>query len=245
MLNGFPHGRATSSELSALTGLHRTTVRRMLETLVAEKYVHRSESDDSFRLTFKVRQLSEGFVGSDRLSTIAPTVMGELMQRVVWPSDLSVPDGDAMIVTETTHRFSPLSFHRSMVGRRLPFLLTAAGRAYLAYCPEQECEQILQMLRVGDDAQAPLANDARFVRNLLKTVRANGFGSNIGEWTIDRKIGAIAMPVRDEQRVIGSLSVVYLPQAIASDEAIQKFAPPLKAAVDKISALLREQAKPV
>jgi IclR family mhp operon transcriptional activator len=39
--------------------------------------------------------------------------MGRLLQRVV-----TTPDGDAMIIGETTHRFGPPSFHRSMVGRR-------------------------------------------------------------------------------------------------------------------------------
>lgn len=36
--------------------------------------------------------------------------------------------------------FSRLSFHRSMVGRRLPALQTATGMAYLAFCGEAERE---------------------------------------------------------------------------------------------------------
>jgi chaperonin GroEL len=40
-------------------------VRRLLETLASEGYVRRSESDDSFRLTLKVRELSEGFTDDD------------------------------------------------------------------------------------------------------------------------------------------------------------------------------------
>ncbi len=125
-LNIVPNGRATSNQLSQITGLHRTTVRRLLETLIDDGFVRRSESDDSYRLALKVRELSEGFTDSEWISTIAAPVMGELLQKVVWPSDLSTPDGEAMQVRETTHRFSPLSFHRSMVGRRLPMLLTAA-----------------------------------------------------------------------------------------------------------------------
>ncbi|SAK93589.1 DNA-binding transcriptional activator MhpR [Caballeronia hypogeia] len=54
-------GRATSQQISDAIGLHRTTVRRLLETLVEEGFVRRSESDESFRLTLNVRSLSEGF----------------------------------------------------------------------------------------------------------------------------------------------------------------------------------------
>lgn len=60
MLNKLDGG-ASVGLLAELSGLHRTTVRRLLETLQEEGYVRRSPSDDSFRLTIKVRQLSEGF----------------------------------------------------------------------------------------------------------------------------------------------------------------------------------------
>lgn len=60
LLNKFDGG-ATVGTLAEFSGLHRTTVRRLLETLQEEGYVRRSQSDDSFRLTLKIRQLSEGF----------------------------------------------------------------------------------------------------------------------------------------------------------------------------------------
>src|SRR5437870_2327770 len=85
-LNAVEQGRATISELSKRTGLHRATIRRLLETLVAEGFVRRSDSDDSYRLTLKVRELSEGFTDVEWISKIASPVMGELMQKVVWPS---------------------------------------------------------------------------------------------------------------------------------------------------------------
>lgn len=96
-----------------------------------------------------------------------------------------------MQIRETTHRFSPLSFHRSMVGRRLPILLTASGRAYFAYCGEEEREQILQLLRASNDEQGRLAADSRFIRNLVRRVRADGFGSNAGEWDTEKKSGQL------------------------------------------------------
>lgn len=190
-LNSIESGRATSQQISDAIGLHRTTVRRLLETLVEEGFVRRSTSDDSFRLTLDVRSLSEGFTDDERIATIAPPIMGRLLQRVAWPSDLTTPDGDAMIIRETTHRFSQLSFHRSMVGRRLPILLTASGRAYFALCPDGEREDILDMLRsgAGGDEQKALASSDALVRNLVRRVRADGFGSNHGDWTAQNKIG--------------------------------------------------------
>lgn len=239
-LNAMENGRATSQQLSEATGLHRTTVRRLLETLVEEGFVRRSTSDDSFRLTLDVRALSEGFTDDERIATVAPPIMGRLMQRVVWPSDLTTPDGDAMIIRETTHRFSPLSFHRSMVGRRLPILLTAAGRVYFAMCPDTEREDILEVLRSGaaGEQQFKLAMDDAYIRNLIRQTRKDGFGSNHGDWADQRKIGAVAVAIQAEGRVLASLNVVYLEQAISPAEATRRFVPELQlAAREMVEAL--------
>mgnify|MGYP000050045932 CR=1 FL=1 len=118
------HGGAKIRDLADWSGIHRTTVRRLLETLVGEGYVRRSPSDDSYQLTLKVRQLSEGFQDAQWISQLAAPLLGQLLQQVIWPTDLCTLDGDAMVVRETTHRFSKLSSHRGMVGRRLPLLMT-------------------------------------------------------------------------------------------------------------------------
>lgn len=243
-INFSTKGRATCAELSVSTGIHRTTVRRLVETLQAQGFVRPSESDDTWQLTLKVRELSEGFTDRERISSAATPVMGELLQTVVWPSDLSTPDGDSLLVRETTHRFSPLSFHRAMVGRRLPMLLTAAGRAYFSHCPKQERDQIVDLIRLSGGAQAQLARDDRFVNALVRRVKADGFGTNTGEWTVERKIGAIAMPILDGKRVLGALNIVYLNSALTSAQAISRFSKPLKSAVDKIALRLKDSQEP-
>lgn len=242
-LNAMEDGHATSQQLADLTGLHRTTVRRLLETLMEEGFVRRSTSDDSFRLTLAVRSLSEGFTDTERIATVAPPIMGQLLQRVAWPSDLTTPDGDAMIIRETTHRFSRLSFHRAMVGRRLPMLLTAAGRAYFAMCPDEEREDILELLRSGaggDEQQAFARNDA-LVRKLIRRVRDDGFGSNHGDWTAQAKIGAVAVAISADERVIASLNVIFLSRAVRLEDAVRRYVPELqKAAMDIADALKQE-----
>ena len=92
MLNKLDGG-ASVGLLAELSGLHRTTVRRLLETLQEEGYVRRSPSDDSFRLTIKVRQLSEGFRDEQWISALAAPLLGDLLREVVWPTDVSTLDG--------------------------------------------------------------------------------------------------------------------------------------------------------
>ena len=236
------NGWASIAELSAVTGLHRTTVRRMLETLQAEGYVRRSRSDDSYRLNQKVRQLSDGFTDDEWISEVANPILGELLQKVVWPSDLCTLDGDSMLVRETTHRFSPLSFHRAMIRQRMPILFTSAGRAYLAYCPEEERRQILQLLVAGNDEQASFARNRGLVAQMLDKVRQQGFATNEGEWSRQSKIAAIALPIRHNEHVLACINIVFLKKAVPMSEAVERYLAPLKMAVEKIESNLGEIA---
>lgn len=216
-------GGASTTQLAELSGLHRTTVRRLLETLQAEGYVRRSESDDSYRLTLKVRELSEGFRDEQWIGSIAAPLLGELLQEVVWPTDLCTRDGDAMIIRETTHRFSRLSFHRSMVGRRLPLLMTATGRAYFAFCPPAERRELIELMISRDDEQSPLAADGRFIERLVEHTRKNGYGENNAHWGKERKIAAIAIPITHQGSVRGCLNLVYIAKAMSVEEAARRY----------------------
>jgi IclR family mhp operon transcriptional activator len=234
-------GGASTARLAELTGLHRTTVRRLLETLQDEGYVRRSESDDSYRLSLKVRELSEGFRDEQWISGLAAPLLAELMQEVVWPTDLCTLDVDAMVVRETTHRFSRLSFHRSMVGRRLPVLLTATGLAYLAFCPDAERERIIELLASRKDEESRLARDAEALDNLLRKTRHRGYGENFMGWNKEEKIASIAVPIRGEQRILGCLNLVYVAKAMSIEQAVTRYLPALRRAAEKIERGLLEQ----
>ncbi len=234
-------GGASPAKLAELTGLHRTTVRRLLETLQDEGYVRRSESDDSFRLTMKVRELSEGFRDEQWISALAAPLLAELLQEVVWPTDLCTLDVDAMVVRETTHRFSRLSFHRSMVGRRLPMLLTATGLAYLAFCPDAERERIVELLASRDDEQGRLARDRSGLDNLLRRTRHRGYGENYGSWNSEERIAAIAVPICGEQRVYGCINLVYVAKAMTIEQAAKRYLPALQRFAATVEQGFRER----
>lgn len=237
-LNQAAGGYASIKEISAATGIHRTTVRRMLETLQNEGYVRRNAADECYSLNQKVRQLSDGFTDEDWVSQIASEALKRLQQKAVWPSDLCVLDGASMVVRETTHRFSPLSFHKAMIRRRMPILFTAVGRAYLSACPDSERDEILHLLRSGSDEQARLARNPQLVSALLQKTWEQGFGSNDGDWHEQTRMGAIALPICYGQRVLGCLNIIFTKNAMSTREAEQRLLPALRATVDEIEAHL-------
>ena len=241
-LNRAHEGTATPGELSKQTGLHRTTVRRLLETLMSDGYVRRSDSDDSYRLCLKVRDLSEGFSDDEWISQIASPMLGALLKQVVWPSDLTTPNGDAMVIRETTHRFSPLSFHRSMVGRQMPMLFSASGRAYFAFCGERERGELLRLMIESDDENTELARNSTLVQRMVAKTQADGYGTNYGEWKREEHVAAIAVPIRHQGQVLACLNVVCLKRAVTLDALIERYLPALRGTVADIERQLTSKS---
>lgn len=212
-LNKQRAGTATAVELSQLTTLHRSTVKRLLETLRAAGFVNRLADGQNYRLTFRVQQLSDGFNDETGLCTVSRQLLTDLTEKVLWPSDLVTLEGNHMVIRYSTHAFSPLSFHPGAVGSRFPVLPTAAGWAYLAFCTDPERELVLSMLRADDGVQGEIARDARTVRKSIDATRARGYGINDGEWAREPRFGALAVPIRHAGRVQACLNIVFSKRA--------------------------------
>lgn len=243
LINTLSHngGELSINQLSQQSGLHRTTVRRLLETLQHEGYIQRNSSDSSlYQLTLRVRELSEGFRDEQWISALAAPLLGNLLQKVLWPTDLCTLDGDAMLIRETTHKFSRLSFHSAMVGRRLPMLYTSIGRAYLAFCPDEERENILNLLAARDDEEGALARDRSYINRLVEHTRKAGYGENYAHWRVESRIAGIALPIHNQEHLLGCLGLVYIAKAMPIQEAAKRYLPMMRETVDQIETRWRQ-----
>ena len=109
---------ASVVELARATGLPRPTIYRLLETLQEAGLVARNEAE-LYRLTQRVRALSDGYDEEEWISGVARPVLEALGQEIAWPVSLFTFDAGRMLVRETTHHRSALSVDHGMVGQRL------------------------------------------------------------------------------------------------------------------------------
>jgi IclR family transcriptional regulator, mhp operon transcriptional activator len=230
------HKVASVVELANETRLPRPTVYRLLETLSRAGFVTRSGSADRFSLARKVRTLSDGFVDDEWITDIAAPVMAAFTAAHVWPVALMTFEEGRMLIRETTHPESSLSIDYGMVGRRLPMLRTAAGRAYLAFCRANERRTILDML---DHSPWPEDRyDERRLPALLRAIRANGYALQDRE--INPKTSGISVPIRGE-RLLGCVSMVWIASALTIEEAQQQFLAPLRSLASRIASQVDER----
>jgi IclR family transcriptional regulator, mhp operon transcriptional activator len=233
-LNRAPGGIATTSSLAQSCNIHRTTVKRLLETLRMEGYVRRGGKEGQYYLTFAVRSLSEGFVDDDWVEKVALPLMRTATPDLLWPCDLGTLEGGFMVVRESTHRFSLLSQHRGKIGEMLPLFFTAMGRAYLCACSEDERAGLLTLLGHRNDAVGAMARNPLAVKQLMAATRARGYAINDGDWEREDAFAAIAVPVFCGRQLIGGVNLVFPKSAISVTEIETRYLPRLKRLAQRI-----------
>ena len=234
-LNSMPGGIGCVAELARATGLHRTTVKRLLETLKTEGLVHQKDDGTSYALGFEVRRLSEGYVGADWIDRIASPAMHAHLRSLSWPSDLATPDSGFMIVRESTHRVSFLSQHRATIGLQIPMLVSSLGRAWLTACSPEEREATLSRLRERTDSIGELARDSAYVKRVLRETRRRGYAVNKGEWLSEANVTAIGFPILSNRQAIGAINLVLQSSAVTDREIATRYVPLLRKLAEEIS----------
>lgn len=236
-LNVAPGGVSSVTELARATRLHRTTVKRLLETLKTEGLVHQKDDGASYSLGFEVRRLSEGYVAADWIDRVAGPAMRKHLRALSWPSDLATPDGSGfMIVRESTHRSSLLSQHRATIGIRIPMLVSSLGRAWLSWCDKEEREATLTLLRGRKDAIGDMARDTEYVQKIIRDTRKRGYAMNSGEWAAEPNVIAISFPIRMNDHAIGAINLVLQRNVVPERQMFVRYVPLLRTLAEEISA---------
>jgi IclR family mhp operon transcriptional activator len=233
---------ATVSEIAQQIRLPRTTTYRILETLTHAGYVYRDPADDRYRLTIMVHRLADGFDDDAWVTQIARPCLDELGQEVLWPVAVVSVSGTQMLVRETTDHRSPLAVERISAGMRLPILTTAAGRAYLAFCPAQERESLLEILRRSTHDADKLVHNRAELDKILDDTRARGYSSAVHPRRVSDEI-TMAVPVLLEDRVLATVVIRFAEKAVPFKIAVERFVPKLRDTAQRIRTTFAEQQR--
>ena len=231
---------ATVSEVAQEIRLPRTTVYRILETLCNAGFVFRDGSDDRYRLTIMVRALSAGFDDEAWVAQIAKPFIHDLGRDIVWPVSIATLSGTTMMTRETTDHASPLAIERYSAGFRLPLLTTAAGRAYLAFCPASQRDALIEIVSRSAKDEDKLARTQRGpgtpadLLRMLADIRSQGYATTSRTRRIVEEI-SVSVPVMVDDRVLACLTVRFAAAAIPPKTGIERFLPKLRQCAAKIS----------
>jgi IclR family transcriptional regulator, mhp operon transcriptional activator len=230
-------GWAKPSVLSAATGIDRSTVYRLIETLVSLGYVTRRSADGTVAMTRKVRRIAAGVRDDDVIVAIVGRHMAELVHEVKWPSDFARLSNGIITIEESTHRLSSVTFYRATIGQQRSMLRSALGLAILSVLTRDEIAMTIDIaaktVRGNDINQRSIARAVRVIHRL-------GYASAIGK--IDPNVSAIALPFRARQTV-GAINIVFFRKVMSPQVAADRFLGHLQNCVNNIVSEIAQQGK--
>ncbi|AMR80764.1 IclR family transcriptional regulator domain-containing protein [Cupriavidus nantongensis] len=233
--------RNGSTSLQALheeTGLPKATLLRILVTLERRALIWRRIADGHYCPGSPLQGSRRQSELTDRLAQLAAPELDRLQAEVLWPSDLAIRRGNAMVLCETNRAESYFMIRRDNIGFQVNMLRSAVGRAYLAFCPEQEREKILAALRRSRRGGDAIARDPAYLaRSIEHTqrcgygVRDQGFGGDYDKTRAETndRLEALAVPIMAEQgRVYGCVNIVWLQGVRTLEQIVAQCLEPLR-----------------
>lgn len=233
---------ASILKLHQATGISRTALYRIVGTLLRAGYLALDEQTQNYLLTPLVKHLSEGYDEDAWITEFAGPMLESLQHDVIWPTDLFTFFDDTMIMRRTTRRSSPWTFDRAYIGLRIPLLVTACGRAYLANVPDNIADGVLQRIFISHASDNEKYMAATAARQLLEKVRQDGYA--LREHGFMKETASIAVPVLVDGSARCSIAITYIPSAISAADVIKRFAPKLQDCAKNIAERLKSDSVP-
>lgn len=125
-------GASTLQDLHARTGLPKSTIRRLLGTLIRRKIVRRSLNDQRYRANVSMPMQSETAPRDGWLVDCAAAHMIELTRRIGWSCDLHLFEHTHSRVIESTRPLSPLFQYEREIDLEVSAFASAGGLAVLS-----------------------------------------------------------------------------------------------------------------
>lgn len=191
------------TELSRRLDLHKSTVHRLLSTLMVFGYVEQNPYTERYRLGMKLLHLAGTILERMDLRREAHELLKELSSEVNETVHLVVPDGNSVIYIDKIDSNRTIRMY-SQIGRRAPMHASAVGKAILAFSSEDFVRKVID--EGLEKYTANTITDPDKLMKHLETVRTVGFA--VDDEENEEGIRCIGAPIFDYSgRVVGALSI--------------------------------------
>ena len=221
------------TELAKRLGIAKSTVHRLVTTLMAEEVLDRNPETGRYRLGLGLFGLGSLVRHRMDLSTEARTLVTDLRQTTDETVLLAIPAGQEIIYIRAQPSRQAVRINAEM-GMRVPYYCTAAGRAILAFQPES---------RIAAVTAAPMPprtpktlTDPDKLLKLLANIRRVGYALDDEESELGMR--AVGAPIFDAQSVVVGAVAIAGPVQRLSLKNINTLVEPLLATARAISLRL-------
>lgn len=212
------NGLSTLADLRNATELPNATLLRVLATLRERGWVRRNIVEGQYELAHSLGRLLGAQSRAHPLAELAAPVLLSMQSRKKGlPSDLCTIIGPGhMKLIESTRVRGPMAPGRTGLGIRPSMLLSAHGRAALAFVSEDQFSVHVKALERSSSKQEQQWLESGQLASVLSRTRALGYGTREFGYWVERAfdpgpdLGAFAVPVLSKTGLHGTLSTLWL-----------------------------------
>jgi DNA-binding IclR family transcriptional regulator len=192
-----------AGEIAKQLRLHKSTVHRLLVVLEHYRLIKKGP-DGAYRLGTGLIELGDRASSRLKLSERAAPFLQELASQTGEGAHVTILSGTEMLSIATVEgRWSLQSLTRT--GFRTQIHCTAAGKAVLAFLPEDACDDLIARLPLKRNTRRTIVKPSAFKMELMR-VRAAGFA--IDDEEFEEGLRCIGAPIFDHRgHVIASISM--------------------------------------
>jgi DNA-binding IclR family transcriptional regulator len=197
-------GHAGVSEIAAEMGIHKSTVSRLLGSLVVREMVHQDSERGKYQLGFGILRLASSIPGRLSLVREARPVLENLAEEFKETVNLAVLRSNYAVNVDQAMGPSTLATF-DWVGSLTPLHATSSGKVLLAALTADERERILN--ETGLPARTPrtITRRDKLEKQLIDVVH-NGYAVTLEEFEIG--LNSMAVPVYNHLgTAIGAVSI--------------------------------------
>jgi DNA-binding IclR family transcriptional regulator len=220
------------TELAAATGLNKATLLRLSEPLVETSLVSR-DGRGRFALGVGALRLGEAYLAGVDLRGAARPVLEELAAETGETAHLVVFDEPYVVYLDKVDSPSAVRMH-SRIGGRMPLYCTAAGKAMLAWLPDEVVERVLALPTPGRTPST--LTSAAAVRKDLQLIRERGW--SLDDVENEPEIRCVGAAVFDRSGAVVAACSLSGPDQRITPARARELGPRIRAAADAIGRRL-------
>lgn len=194
-------GGADVSTVAAETGLHPSTVFRLLETLASRDFVE--AVNGRYRTGPRAFEVGSSFLRGTSVWEYAPELSREVATASNETASVGILDNGRVLYIAIAHGQSELGI-QSFAGTHHPAHCTALGKAMLAAMPWDQAEEILRstnLVRLTPHTHTTLDD----LKIELERVSAQGYAVDDEERNLG--VRCVGAPIRDHAGILAAVSV--------------------------------------
>ncbi|MET4574621.1 DNA-binding IclR family transcriptional regulator/sugar lactone lactonase YvrE [Stenotrophomonas rhizophila] len=191
-------------ELCRYSGLPKSTLHRILQTLIEYRLVRTDEASQTYRLGTRLFEMAHQVWSDFDLRSAAEPELLRLREMAQETTRLGVLEGRDILIIDQRDHVQAMRLANG-VGSRLPALATAIGKAVMSHRPPEELQRYLSATPLQPLTPHSILSLEALQRE-LDLIKARGYAVSVEESALG--VSGVAAPILDHRgEAIGAVSI--------------------------------------